>query len=182
MTLLAHVGGLFPRNEIGEEVTTSIRFAAPAEAVWQAMLFYEEVPRRPMRLLRFFLPVPVRTKGEKTRVGAIIECTYEGGHLEKRITEVERPRLVRFEVLIQRLGIEACISMDGGSYVFRDVAGGSELALMTAYRGHLRPRWLWRPLERYLAHRLHRHILDGMRVALESPVPARDAPALGVGE
>ena len=182
MRFVSRVGRLFPRNEIVDSVKTMVRFSASPEAVWQGMLFYEEVPHRPTPLLRMFLPLPLRTEGDKTRVGATIAYTYESGYLEKRITEVERPRLVRFEVLIQRLGIEACISMDGGSYVFRDVAGGSELALMTAYRGHLRPRWLWRPLERYLAHRLHRHILDGMRVALESPVPARDAPALGGGE
>ena len=31
-------------------------------------------------------------------------------------------------------------------------------------------RWLWRPLEGFLAHRLHHHILDGMRTAVEASV------------
>ena len=68
--------------------------------------------------------------------------------------------------------------MTGGSYEMSDHPGGSELVLTTRYRGHLRPRWLWRPLERFLAHRLHRHILDGMRAALEPSVPVPDAPAV----
>jgi hypothetical protein len=175
MTLLARVGRLFPRNDAVDTVQTCVHFDVSVEAVWQAMLFYEEVPQRPMRLLRMFLPLPVRTEGEKTVVGSLIDCTYEGGHLAKRITAVERGRSVRFDVLVQQLGIEDCISMDGGSYEFRAAADGSELVLTTSYRGHLRPRWLWRPLERYLAHRLHHHILVGMRAALAVPAPAMRA-------
>lgn len=168
MTLLARVGRIFPRNETVEAVRTRVHFDAPPEAVWQGMLFYEEVPRRPMPLLRMFMPAPVRTQGEKTRVGALIECTYDGGYLEKRITAVERASFIRFDVLVQRLGVEDCISMNGGSYEMSEVDGGCDLVLTTSYRGHLRPRWLWRPFEHYLAHRLHHHILDGMREALGS--------------
>jgi hypothetical protein len=167
MTVLARFGRLFPRNTTEEIVRTSVRLDASPDAVWRGMLFYEEVPRRPMPLLRVFLPAPVRTRGDKTRVGAVIECTYDGGYLEKVITEARPGHLVRFDVTVQRLGVEDCISMTGGSYDIRDEAGGSEVVLTTAYYGHLRPRWLWRPLERYLAHRLHRHILDGMREQLQ---------------
>jgi hypothetical protein len=162
MRLLSLVGRLFPRNETIEAVKTRIHFDASPETVWRGMLFYEEVPRRPMPLLRMFLPTPVRTQGEKTRVGAIIKCTYDRGHLEKRITAAERARFVRFDVLVQELGVEDCISMSGGSYEMQASGGGTELALTTRYCGHLRPRWVWRPLEHFLAHRLHRHILDGM--------------------
>jgi hypothetical protein len=178
MRFLARFGRLFPRNGTIEDVATTVRFNAVTETVWQGMLFYEEVPSRPMPLLRLFLPAPVRTEGEKTRVGATIACTYDGGYLEKRITAAERARFVRFDVLVQQLGVEDCISMTGGSYEMSDHPGGSELVLTTRYRGHLRPRWLWRPLERFLAHRLHRHILDGMRAALETSVPVPDAPAV----
>jgi hypothetical protein len=180
MRFLARFGRLFPRNAIIEDVATTVCFDATAETVWQGMLFYEEVPSRPMPLLRLFLPAPVRTEGEKTRVGATIECTYDRGyHLEKRITAAERARFVRFDVLVQQLGVEDCISMTGGSYEMSDHPGGSELVLTTRYRGHLRPRWLWRPLERFLAHRLHRHILDGMRAALETSIPAGEVPPIG---
>jgi hypothetical protein len=179
MTALARVGRLFPRNESVERVETKVHFDASPETVWQNMMFYEEVPQRPMPLLRLFLPAPIRTEGDKTRVGSIIECTYETGYLEKRITTIERARFVGFDVLVQQLGVEDCISMQGGSYVIRpDGRNGSEVVLMTSYRGHLRPRWLWRPLEHLLAHRLHRHILDGMRVAMQATVPAHEAPVL----
>jgi hypothetical protein len=164
--LASRVGFLFPHNARSEAVKTALHLDATPEAVWQGILFYEEVPRRPLWLLRIFLPRPIRTEGEKTRVGAIVRCTYDGGHLLKRITAVEPARLVRFDVLEQRLGIEDCVSMNQGSYEIRATGDGSEVVLTTRYRSRLRPRRLWRPLERYLAHRLHCHILDGMGATL----------------
>jgi len=178
MRLLSRVGRLFPSNPTVDSVETVVRFKASPEAVWQGMMFYEEVPRRPTPLLRMFLPLPLRTEGDKTRVGATIACTYENGYLEKRITAAEPAHLVRFDVLVQELGIEDCISMGEGSYHIRSEAGGSEVALTTRYRGHLRPRWFWRSFEHFLAHRLHHHILDGMRVTLEATMPdVRARPA-----
>jgi hypothetical protein len=165
-SLASRVGLLFPRNAQSEAVETALYLNATPEAVWQGILFYEEVPRRPLWFLRIFLPRPIRTEGEKTRVGAIVRCTYDGGHLLKRITAIEPARLVRFDVLEQRLGVEDCVSMSQGSYEIRAAEAGSEVLLTTHYHSHLRPRWLWRPLERCLAHRVHRHILDGMRAAL----------------
>lgn len=177
MKLLARVGRLFPRNATTESVRTRVHLEAPPEEVWQSMLFYEEVPRRPSRFLRMFLPTPIKTEGAKTRVGATIRCTYEGGYLEKRITAAEPARFVHFEVLVQQLGIEDCISMGEGSYELQRAGDGcsSEMVLTTNYRGHLRPRWLWRPFERYLAHRLHQHILEGMRMLLKIGAEAHAA-------
>ena len=167
--LLSLVGRLFPRNLATEVVATSVRFHASPETVWQRMLTYEDVPAPPPLLLRVLLPYPVRTEGDKTCVGASIQCTYKGGDMVKRITVVERPHLVQFEVTQQRLGIEGCITTLGGSYEIRSCGDQTEVVLTTNYRGYLRPRYFWRPLERFLAHQLHRHILDGMRASLPRP-------------
>jgi hypothetical protein len=155
MTFLARVGRIFPRNPRIDTVKTKVHFEASPEAVWQAMMFYEEVPQRPNPLLRLFLPRPVRTEGDKTRVGS--------------------------DVILQQLGIEDCIGMTGGSYDIRGDGRGSEVVLTTLYHGHLRPRWLWRPFEHFLAHGLHHHILNGMRVVLEADPVAREARALPTG-
>jgi hypothetical protein len=132
------------------------------------MMFYEEVPGRPGWLLRLILSAPVRTSGEKSRVGSLIACVYTGGSLEKRITAIEPPGFISFDVLGQDLGIEDSITMTGGSYQIHASAEGAEVVLTTLYRGHVLPRWLLRPVERYVARRLHRHILDGMSAAVFS--------------
>lgn len=175
---LGRIGRLFPRNAAPEAVGTTMFFEATPEEVWRGILFYEEVPNRPQWLLRLFLPLPVRTEGDKKRVGAPIHCTYESGHIVKRMTSLDGPRAMHFEVVEQQLGVESCITMLEGSYELRAVGGGCEVVLTTHYRGHLRPRWLWRGLERYLAHGLHRHILEGMRDTLTASCCAGRARAL----
>ena len=153
----------FPRSGRREAVTTSFRLEVPRERAWARLRFYEDIPNRPSALLRFILPTPVRSEGQKLQPGGVVRCTYEGGHLIKRITVAEPPGLLRFEVLEQDLGIEHCLSLAEGSYEIRDQGTGCEVLLTTAYRGHLRPRFLWRPVERALAHAVHLHILQGMR-------------------
>lgn len=170
--LLWLFGRLFPPGRVIDSVTTTARFDAPPEAVWRSLVFYEQVPQRPPLLLLVLLPSPVRTHGNGKHVGAVVECSYSSGSLLKRITTVERPHLLRFEVIEQYLGVERCVTTVEGSYEIRQNGRGSELALTTRYRGHLRPRGFWRPFERYLAHQLHRHILGGVHVIGGQPVRA----------
>ncbi len=166
-TLLDWYGGLFAPSAAVEEITTRVQLPAPPERVWSSLKFYEEVPSRPGALLRIGLPAPVRSEGDKLRVGGTVRCVYEGGYVLKRTTSTEPPSLLRFEVLEQRLGLERCLSLSDGVYEIRAIPAGSEVALTTRYRGHLRPRVIFRPLERRLTHEIHGHILAGMRLALE---------------
>jgi hypothetical protein len=157
-------------------VTTRMRFDASPEAIWDCMMFYEEIPARPSLLLRIFLPVPVRTSGNKTELGAPIQCTYTSGHLVKRMTVIKPPRLVRFKVVEQHLGFEHCAVTTRGSYEILRDPQGAYVALTTNYKTYLRPRWFWRRLEKLIATRLHRHILDGMLAAIaQSAHAARPA-------
>jgi hypothetical protein len=174
--LLWLFGALFPPNAVVDAVATTAGFDAPPDEVWQRMMFYEEVPRRPPLLLRIFLPSPISTQSIDKEVGSIVECSYSRGGLAKRITVLERPRLVRFDVLEQRLGIERCLRTVAGSYEFSAAASGTAVRLTTQYRGHLRPRRLWVPVERLLAHQLHRHILAGMGATRFVDQPDTDAP------
>jgi hypothetical protein len=159
---LARLGRVFPRSRAIEAATTVIELpVTPAEA-WSRIAFYEEVPQRPSAVLRLFLPLPVRTEGDKMREGALVQCTYDSGHLTKRITQVTPPHRITFDVLDQHLGIEDSVTMTGGTYAIAAMGAGCTVTLTTRYKGHLQPRWLWRPLEGYLARLVHLHIV-GLR-------------------
>ena len=153
---------LFARSPFKEAAATRIRLDARSEAVWNHLLFYEEVPGRPPFPLRMLLPHPVRTEGVKTRVGATVRCAYSGGHLVKRITHVEPRHFLQFEVVEQDLGIESCILTLCGSYTLSACGPTTEVTIMTNYHAYLRPRYVWRPLEAFLMHQLHSHILRGV--------------------
>ena len=156
------VSRLFARSPLEEGVATRIRLDARSEDIWSHLLFYEEVPGRAPFPLRALLPHPIRTEGVKTRVGATVRCAYSRGHLVKRITHVEPPHLLQFEVVEQDLGIESCILTRCGSYTLSACGPTTEVTIMTNYHAYLRPRFLWRPLEAFLIHQLHSHILRGV--------------------
>lgn len=161
--LLSRLAGTAPAQAELRRVVTRARIDAPPDEAWRRIAFYEDIQERPSLFLRLLAPMPVRTSKPGLRVGAMVDCTYtEGGTLTKRITVVEPPSLLRFEVVDQRLGIEAFVATVEGSYEVSAAGAGAEIALTTVYRGSLRPRWLWRLPERWLAGQLHRHILRGM--------------------
>jgi hypothetical protein len=183
--LFDRIGRLFPRNPRSEPVHTAMRIDASPQQIWDGILFYEEVPGSAPWHLRLFLPAPVRTEGDKRKVGAMIRCTYEDAHLLKRITHLEPGRLMLFDVIEQRLGVEGSLTMGEGSYEITPQARGCEVRLTTRYRGHVRPRWLARPLEHHLAHELHRYILRGMRAHIAAARSRRaggEVAAAGAGE
>jgi hypothetical protein len=105
-----------------------------------------------------------------------VKCIYEGGDLVKRITVIEPPLRIGFEVLEQRLGIEGCAIARNGSYELVPHRDGTDILLTTHYSAYLHPRWLWRPVEKLVTSQLHHHVLNGMRSAV---VPGAVALAAG---
>ena len=150
-------------------VTTRMRFAASAREVWDGLMFYEQIERRPPWHLRLLLPVPIRTEGRKSEVGDEALCLYEGGHLIKRVTAVEPDVRYQFAVIEQALDVGGRIRLSGGEYSLRALDdGGTEVTELTRYTSARRPRWLWRRVESIVCHVFHRHILRAMRQAIEA--------------
>jgi hypothetical protein len=63
------VRSLFARKAAEDSVATQVHFRTSPEAVWNRLIFFEEVPGRPPFILRVLLPHPVRSEGYETGVG-----------------------------------------------------------------------------------------------------------------
>ncbi len=150
-------------------VVTRMRFAARPSEVWDGLMFYEQIERRPPWYLRALLPEPIRTEGKKSEVGDEARCLYVGGHLIKRVTGIERNRRYQFSVVEQELEVGGGIRLSGGEYELRMLDDHTtEVAVTTRYTATRRPRWLWRRIEAFVCHVFHRHILRAMREAIEA--------------
>ncbi len=160
------VSRLAGSRAMSEAVATRVRFNASPRAVWNHLMFYEEVPGRAPFLLRLLLPHPLRTEGDKGCVGTTVRCIYRGGYLLKRITAVEPSHFLRFEVFEQRLGIENCVVTRGGSYQLYGNEDTTEVVLTTNYQAYLRPRRVWHLVESFFIGQLHRHVLQGISLTL----------------
>jgi hypothetical protein len=152
-----------------ESILTRMTFDASPTQVWTGLVFYEELGGQPPLHLRLLLPVPIRTDGRVSEVGDEATCVYEGGHLLKRITRIERGDLYEFEVAEQKLAVGGGMRLSGGRYTLHELPDGrTEVAVETRYVSTRWPRWFWRPLERLVCHWFHRYLLGSMRREVES--------------
>ena len=143
-------------------IVTSRDFPASREAVWKALLFFEEIAESPPFFLRGLLPRPLGTEGCKAEVGGEVKCRYAEGHLLKRVTRVIHGRSYSFEVVEQNLGL-AGIRLVGGDYLLRELPKGrTRVMLATRYESLNRPRWLCERVEAVVCHSFHRYILSAM--------------------
>ena len=150
-------------------VVTRMVFTAPPERVWKGLVFYEELGGRPPLHLRLLLPVPIRNEGKVSDVGDEATCLYEGGHLLKRITKIEKGDLYEFEVAEQALSVGGGMRLSGGRYTLRGLSDGqTEVSVETRYLSRKWPRWFWKPLEKMVCHMFHRYLLGTMRRQIES--------------
>lgn len=150
-------------------VVTRMNFATSPEEVWEGLVFYEQIEKRPPLLLRVLLPVPIRAKGRKSEVDDEVTCQYVSGHLRKRVTRVTHGRSYAFEVIEQNLMLGRGIKLSKGSYTLRPLSdGGTQVLVETQYSSSKRTRWLRRRIEAFVCHSFHRHILTAMRNNLSS--------------
>jgi len=157
----AHIGSA--------SVVTRMTLPASPQQVWEALMFYELIGKRPPFLLRLLLPLPIRTDGRKSQVGDEVKCHYADGHLLKRVIRVSRGSQYVFEVVEQELKVGDGIRLLGGCYELRQLPGDkTEVALETRYVSTNRPRWLCRRIEAAVCHSFHRYILRAVRNNLPS--------------
>lgn len=150
-------------------VVTRMVFAAPPDRVWNGLVFYEELEGKPPLYLRLLLPVPIRNVGEVSKVGDETTCLYQGGHLIKRITKIEKNVRYEFEVAEQALFVGSGMRLCAGHYSLSTLPDGqTEVSVATRYSSPKWPRWLWTPLEKMVCHRFHRHLLRSMRRQIEA--------------
>jgi hypothetical protein len=150
-------------------ILTRMKFAASPERVWRGLMFYEQIEERPPLHLRLLLPRPIGTECSKSNVGDEVKCSYENGHLVKRITQIDLWRHYGFEVVEQKLAVGRGLTLSGGCYTLRELpCGTTEVAVTTRYASPMRPIWLWRPIEAAVCHMFHRHLLCAMRRKVES--------------
>jgi len=150
-------------------VVTSGRLAATPAEVYDRLIFFEEVRRRPPLWLGLLLPRPLRTDGPRTRPGDETRCLYRNGRLVKRVTRAVSPSVLEFEVVLQDLPIRSGVRLVGGGYALAACGDGlTRIEIETRYEGGARPRPLWRPIEAAVAHAFHRHLIGAIADDLES--------------
>lgn len=166
----------FPRRTEVAVIKTGLTMDATPEEAWNAIMFYEDVEHAPPWLLHLALPQPIRSEGNKQNEGEIVTCFYNSGEIKKRISRVDAPRKLAFDVVEIQMRSENYARLKNGSF---EIEGRGEnqcqITLTTRFQRKLQPAFVWEPIERKVIHTLHGHVLEGMRRKAEG-AEADDKP------
>ena len=160
----------FPRRTEIAVIKTGLTIEATPQEAWNAIMFYEDVEHSPPWLLHLALPQPIRSEGNKQKEGEVVTCFYNCGEIKKRISKVDAPRQLAFDVIDIQMRSENYAKLQDGRFEIEPVGEKqSRITLTTRFERKLHPSFFWEPIEHKVIHTLHGHVLEGMRRKAEGP-------------
>jgi hypothetical protein len=149
--------------------------------VWNRVVQFKEIQARPAWYFRGGIAYPIRATIDGNGVGAIRRCEFSTGAFVEPITVWDEPRRLAFDVTqqpppLKELSIYSEVYAPHVNGYFRSDRGEFRLIALpggrTRLEGHtwysvaIQPQGYWRGISELLLHRIHRRVLD--QVKLES--------------
>ncbi|MCE9525023.1 MAG: hypothetical protein K8R36_03100, partial [Planctomycetales bacterium] len=120
---------------------------------------------------------PIRSEGSKQKEGEVVTCFYNCGEIKKRISKVDAPRKLAFDVVDIQMRSENYAKLKDGSFEIEPVGDKQcRILLTTRFERKLHPAFFWEPIEHKVIHTLHGHVLEGMRRKAEGPKAEQKLP------
>ncbi len=115
-------------------------------------------------LMRLDLPIPQKCILEKEEVGGLRTCYFSGGTITERITELEKAKVLRMDVIDYKLTGRKWLGFKEAIYYFDPVGQDScKLTRVTTYTSVLAPRFYWGPLEKIGIGQEHDYVFENLR-------------------
>ncbi|MFK7789615.1 MAG: hypothetical protein AB8C95_09025 [Phycisphaeraceae bacterium] len=145
-------------------VSTTQLLAVDVQDAWDAQMFYEDVPGPRPILHSIGLPRPVEAQGKIRKVGDQHISTYtKDARIVKQATAFVPCETIAFNLIEQQNFEDSALRFMHGRFDFQPIdANQTRVTLTSTYQPLMRPRVLWKPIERTLSRTLHGHILKGM--------------------
>jgi len=145
------------------EVKTEKIYAYTPEQVYDAIKSVDTLVAEKPFLMKFDLPIPEKCILEKEKVGGIRTCYFSGGKIIEKITELERGKVLRMDVIDYQLTGRTWLGFKEAIYYFDKVGKNHcKLTRITTYTSVLNPRFYWEPLEKLGIRQEHDYVFDNL--------------------
>jgi hypothetical protein len=115
-------------------------------------------------LMKLDLPIPQKCILEKEEVGGLRTCYFSGGTITERITELEKAKVLRMDVIDYKLTGRKWLGFKEAIYYFDKVdENSSKITRITTYTSVLKPRFYWQPLEKMGISQEHDYVFDNLK-------------------
>jgi hypothetical protein len=160
------------RKEVVEVRTEQVYDYTP-EQVYDAIRSVDTLVADKPYLMNFDLPIPVKCVLEKEEVGGLRTCYFKAGRLSnadfgsgtivEKITQLERAKVLRMDVINYNLVGRKWIGFKEAIYYFDRVGTNKcKLTRVTTYTSELTPRVYWEPLEKLGIRQEHDYVLSNL--------------------
>lgn len=114
-------------------------------------------------LMKLDLPIPTKCILEKDEVGGIRTCYFTGGTITERITELEKAKIIRMDVIDHNLPGRKWLGFKEAIYYFDKIGQDScKLTRITTYTSELSLRFYWQPLEKMGISQEHEYVFASL--------------------
>ncbi len=115
-------------------------------------------------LMKLDLPIPTKCILEKEEIGGLRTCYFSGGTITERITELEKGKVLRMDVIDYKLTGRKWLGFKEAIYYFTKVGQDScRLTRITTYTSVLTPRFYWQPLEKIGIDQEHDYVFESLK-------------------
>lgn len=161
------------------EVKTEKVFNYSPEQVYDAIKSVDTLDADKPFLMYFDLPVPVKCVLEKEEVGGIRTCYFKGGNfsqynygggtITERITQLERGKVLKMDVIDYKLVGRNWLGFKEAIYYFDKVGNNKcKLTRITTYTSKTTPRFYWEPLEIHGVQQEHEYVFNNLEKDLKT--------------
>jgi uncharacterized membrane protein YhaH (DUF805 family) len=163
-------------------VKSAIEVKAPPEQVWQKVIAFAEIPPPKEMLFRAGIAYPIRAEISGHGVGAVRHCIFSTGLFVEPTEVWDEPRLLKFGVTanpaplqewtpyahIEPSHLHGYFVSEQGQFLLTALPGGrTRLEGTTWYRHTMWPGAYWHLWSDYIIHRIHRRVLNHIKLKTE---------------
>ncbi|HMR43186.1 MAG TPA: hypothetical protein PKC40_05105 [Saprospiraceae bacterium] len=150
------------------EIKTERIFAYTPNQVYDAIKSVDTLIAEKPFLMKLDLPIPNKCVLEKEEVGALRTCYFSGGTITEKITELEKGKILKMDVIDYNLTGRKWLGFKEAIYYFDRLGKDScKMTRITTYTSVLKPRIYWQPLERLGISQEHQYVFDSINKDLE---------------
>jgi len=150
------------------EVKTERIYPYTTEEVYNTIKSVDTLIADKPFLMKLGLPIPNKCILEKEEVGGLRTCYFTGGTITERITELEKAKVLKMDVIDYKLTGRKWLGFKEAIYYFDKVGQDScKMTRVTTYTSVLKPRIYWQPLEKLGISQEHDYVFDNLKNDLE---------------
>lgn len=145
------------------EVNSEIHLPYSSFQVYETIKSVDTLDANKPFLMKLDLPIPQKCILHDERVGGLRTCYFEGGKIVERITQLEKGKILRMDVVDYQLTGRNWLGFKEAIYFFDQLADGtSKMTRITTYSSELYPRFYWQPLETIGIKQEHEYVFNNL--------------------